>query len=167
MIMDLDGVICQDPTVEQNDDGEKYIDFIKNSKPKFVPTNKIYAIVTNRLEKYRPETTEWLKKYGVKYQQLIMLDLQTKQDRLKINPAVVHKGVFYKKSEAVLFIESSYNQSIDIATTSGKPVYCVDKNVFIEPNMAKQILNQPKAVFFRKYYAFKHKIKMLLIGNSK
>ena len=27
---DMDGVLCVDPTVDQNDDGEKYIDFILN-----------------------------------------------------------------------------------------------------------------------------------------
>ena len=59
--VDIDGVLCFDPTSEQNDDGEKYIDFILNAVPKFKPTQRIKYIVTSRLEKYRKYTEEWLK----------------------------------------------------------------------------------------------------------
>lgn len=31
--MDIDGVLCLDPAIEQNDDGPKYIDFINNVTP--------------------------------------------------------------------------------------------------------------------------------------
>jgi hypothetical protein len=43
---DIDGVLCADPLPEQNDDGEKYIDFILNA-PLFIPGSKIGTIVTS------------------------------------------------------------------------------------------------------------------------
>ena len=58
---DIDGVLCENPSDEENDDGEKYINFILNAKPKLVPTRGIGCLVTSRLEKYRKETEIWLK----------------------------------------------------------------------------------------------------------
>ena len=62
---DIDGVLCADPLPEQNDDGEKYIDFILNAPPLFIPGSKIGTIVTSRLEKYRTQTETWLKANNV------------------------------------------------------------------------------------------------------
>ena len=72
---DIDGVLCVDPTDDQNDDGVKYRDFILNAQPLIIPGSRIGSLVTSRLEKYRTETETWLKKYNVKYDELIMLDL--------------------------------------------------------------------------------------------
>lgn len=160
--LDLDGVICKDPLPEDNDDGEKYLNFIRNAEPKFIPTGEVYAIVTNRLEKYRFETEKWLAKNYVKYRRLIMLDLQTKEERLKIDAGVEHKGSFFKRSEAVLFIESSYNQALSIAKESGKPVYCVDKNLMVKPDMMSVLNNNPSGFLKMKYFRLKHKMKTIL-----
>lgn len=59
---DLDGVLCKDPTEEENDDGEKYKEFLSNAIPLLRPTHKLGCIVTNRLEKYRAQTENWLEK---------------------------------------------------------------------------------------------------------
>jgi hypoxanthine phosphoribosyltransferase len=48
---DIDGVLCIDPTEDQNDDGPKYRDFVLNAPPLFIPGSKIGTIVTSRLEK--------------------------------------------------------------------------------------------------------------------
>lgn len=52
--MDIDGVLCADPTPEENDDGEKYRHFLLNTPPLFIPKVTIGTLVTSRLEKYRP-----------------------------------------------------------------------------------------------------------------
>ena len=131
---DIDGVLCGDPTEEQNDDGAKYIDFILNAKPLFIPSYKINALVTSRLEKYREQTEIWLKKYNVEYEHLIMLDLPTKAERQHLNAHGTHKANYYKKSNTELFYESDYNQSLEIARVSRKAVYCVDENIMIYPD---------------------------------
>lgn len=81
--LDIDGVLCVDPTAEENDDGEKYRQFILNARPLFVPNDKVKALVTSRLEKYRPETERWLAENGVKYEKLYMLDLPSREERIR------------------------------------------------------------------------------------
>ena len=66
MCFDIDGVLCEDPSPDQNDDGARYLDFLKNTKPKFVPTREIGWLVTSRLEKYRPQTEAWLIYHKIK-----------------------------------------------------------------------------------------------------
>ena len=119
---DIDGVLCIDPTDEQNDDGEKYLDFIVNAPPLFIPGSKIGTIVTSRLEKYRKETELWLKANNVKYNQLVMLDLPNKEARVKANSHGEHKANTYKSSAYVLFVESSFSQALEINRITKKPV---------------------------------------------
>ncbi len=124
---DIDGVLCIDPTEEQNDDGPKYIDFILNAPPLFVPGCKIGTIVTSRLEKYRKETISWLEKNNIKYRDLVMLDLPDKRARQKANNHAAHKAKTYNSSnEYVLFVESSLSQAIEINRLTKKPVFCTE-----------------------------------------
>jgi uncharacterized HAD superfamily protein/adenine/guanine phosphoribosyltransferase-like PRPP-binding protein len=129
--LDIDGVLCEDPTKEQNDDGEQYVKFILNASPLFIPSAKVFALVTSRLEKYRKHTETWLNKYNVEYEHLIMLNLPSKEERQRLGVHAKHKAKFYKKSDAVLFIESEYNQSVEITNITNKPVYCVDENIML------------------------------------
>ena len=132
---DLDGVLCQDPTNEQNDDGEKYRQFIRNAAPLFVPTYTIHAIVTSRLEKYRRDTEMWLKEHNVKYNKLIMLNLKTAEERRKSNCHASFKAKIYKEDiDAICFIESNPQQAREIAKLSGKQVICVQTDEFFPGN---------------------------------
>lgn len=141
---DIDGVLCVDPTKGQNDDGEKYIDFILNAPPLFLPTARIHALVTSRLEKYRPQTEQWMKKHGIEYDHLIMLDLPNKEARIAAKAHGKHKANFFKKSDAVFFIESDEKQAIEICQLSGKPVYCVNSNKMYNSDFISVVKNNPK-----------------------
>ncbi|TYA78487.1 phosphoribosyltransferase family protein [Seonamhaeicola marinus] len=121
---DIDGVLCADPTPEQNDDGEKYIDFILNAPPLFIPGSKIGTIVTSRLEKYRKETETWLAANNIKYNDLIMLDLPNAGARQRLNNHGSHKAKAYMSKPYVLFIESELAQAVEINRISKKPVLC-------------------------------------------
>jgi len=123
---DIDGVLCADPTEDQNDDGPKYRDFVLNAPPLFIPGSKIGTIVTSRLEKYRPETERWLAKNNVKYNKLVMLDLPNKEARMKANSHAVHKATEYKSQPYVLFVESALYQAIEINRITKKPVLCTE-----------------------------------------
>ena len=68
--VDIDGVLCIDPTEEENDDGEKYVEFLRTAPPRFIPTRRIKNIVSSRLERYRTNTEEWLENNGVEYENL-------------------------------------------------------------------------------------------------
>lgn len=123
---DLDGVLCKDPTPEQNDRGEKYINFIKTATPLFPLKRKIKYIITGRLEKYRKETEEWLSKNNIKYGQLIMkTDESVKHARSKIE-------ILKKLPDVTLYIESEYKQARDISAGTGLPVWCVDTQQFFK-----------------------------------
>ena len=50
--LDIDGVLCVDPTAEENDDGEKYRQFILNARPLFVPNDKVKALELLGVERY-------------------------------------------------------------------------------------------------------------------
>jgi len=123
---DIDGVLCVDPTDDQNDDGPIYIDFILNAPPLYIPSSKIGTLVTSRLEKYRKETEIWLEKNNVKYSKLVMLDLPNKEARQKANNHAKHKANTYKDISYNLFFESSLNQAIEINEITGKPVFCTE-----------------------------------------
>ena len=121
---DLDGVLCENPPID--DDGPLYFDYISNAVPKFIPTYEIDTIVTCRLEKYRTQTAEWLRKHDVKYKRLIMLALNTREERIRWGRHGEFKGTLYKESNAMLFIESSYQEAKEIVRVSHKPVFCTE-----------------------------------------
>lgn len=128
---DMDGVLCEDPTPEQNDDGKNYLKFIKTAQPKYIPTYPIKTIVTSRLEKYRKPTEVWLKKNGVRYESLVMLEGYTAEERLALGIHGKFKADEYARGAYTLFVESNYSQAVEINQLTGKPVYCIDRNVLI------------------------------------
>ncbi len=131
--VDLDGVLCRDPDRDENDDSTNYINFIQTIRPYLRPTVKLGYIVTNRLEKYRPQTEAWLQKHGIEYGELIMLDLPNKQARREANCYSTHKAKVYIDSGSALFIESSELQSREISRLTGRSVFCVDTRQVINP----------------------------------
>ena len=124
--VDIDGVLCYDPSPEENDDGEKYHKFLLTAKPKFIPTIKIKTLISCRLEKYRNETMFWLQKHNIKYDNLILLNLPNAVERRKWNKYGEYKGNEYKKPEYVFFIESSLNEAKKIKEVSNKSVFCIE-----------------------------------------
>ncbi|AOG03250.1 phosphoribosyltransferase family protein [Bosea sp. RAC05] len=124
--VDIDGVVCVDPTEDENDDGLRYAQFLDHAKALHLPTRRVGAFVTNRLEKYRPHTERWLEQAGLSYGHLIMLDLPNKAARIRSGSHALHKATFYRQSAFELFVESDVRQASEIARLSGKPVYCLE-----------------------------------------
>ena len=122
----MDGVLCVDPDPEENDDGPKYLNFIKTAAPLYIPSYKIRAIVTSRLVKYRAATEAWLRENGGQYAALVMLDLPTAEERRSQNCHATFKADAYKKrTETTLFVESEERQAKEIAFLTGKKVLCL------------------------------------------
>lgn len=144
MCFDIDGVLCDDPLRNQNDDGEKYKNFLKNTKVKIRPSGSIGYLVTSRLEKYRELTETWLSDNSIKYNSLIMLD-STAEKRAEMNLHASFKAQFYKKSDAILFVESEERQAIEICNMTKKPVYCVETGRFFEGDKSYAIKYESKA----------------------
>lgn len=124
--IDMDGVLCVDPTDEQNDDGDLYRQFLLSAKPLYVPMYKVFAIVTSRLEKYRNETVTWLRDHDVRYERLYMIDLPSKAERQRLGAHAKFKSkLFAELGDATLFIESDRDQALEIAAETKKPVICI------------------------------------------
>ncbi|MEG1544051.1 MAG: phosphoribosyl transferase [Tannerellaceae bacterium] len=160
--LDIDGVLCVDPTLEQNDDGEKYIDFLLHAQPLFIPGSQIGTLVTSRLEKYRKETEAWLRENKVKYSRLVMLDLPNKEARIKANCHALHKATEYSKNEYKLFIESSLTQALDINKITKKPVLCTEnfEIIFNNQSLLYNVKSGQYLPFLRKVLlAIRNKIK--------
>lgn len=125
MMYDMDGVLCQDPDV-YDDDGQEYQAAIANAAPIALPRWPIGTICTNRIERWRGITEAWLSRYGVKYERLLMNPAPTAAERRKNQMA--HKIRSYSESTAVLFIESSTHQARQIAQATGRPVLSLEEN---------------------------------------
>lgn len=162
--LDIDGVLNVDPEID--DDGLKYEEFLLHAIPKFLPTVTIGTLVTCRLEKYRVQTEQWLKKYNIRYNQLIMLDLPNKSSRVAWGRHGEYKAECYMNNRnAIIFIESSKSQAEIIAKVSGKPVICVETNTLVqyELELVNTKSDSLKSIIRQKYprlfYFFKHLIK--------
>lgn len=122
---DMDGMICQDCTDEQDDDGPKYLDFITNAEPRWVPRpHTIPLIVTARLQKYEPQTREWLDRHGVKVDRIVFHPASDKPERDKDRNYHQHKALPFRASNCRYFFESCPKQARLIAMLSEKPVIC-------------------------------------------
>jgi len=164
--VDIDGVLCLDPTSLQNDDGEKYIEFLLNAEAKIVPSVRIHSLVTSRLEKYRSETEAWLKNNQIEYDNLIMLDLPSKEERQKSKSHAAHKGKYYKKSDTKFFIESDRSQAIEISKISNKAVFSVEDglvyiNGVLHPSITSvRDFSARNGITLKRYIIEKLKIKI-------
>ena len=151
--VDIDGVLCVDPTEEENDDGERYRHFLLNTKPLRIPSVKINSLVTCRLEKYRSLTEKWLQTYGVEFEKLIMMDLPNKEARKASGRHASFKAEAYQSTKVRLFIESNYRQAAEIAKITNKPVLCTDAMQMVYPSTAqyatRKIFKDPISVFRR------------------
>lgn len=165
---DIDGVLCVDPTHNENDDGDKYKMFIANAKPLFIPKYKISCLVTSRLEKYRSETEAWLQKHDVDYGELIMLDLPNAKERRAQQIHARFKANIFKERYELYFVESNWKQAKTIFELTKKPVFCTENDVlinsFFDTFLYDSKSNEKGKVFFESYY---NKTYQLDLSNYK
>lgn len=137
---DIDGVLCEDPPID--DDGPLYSQYIKHAIPKYLPSVEIDTLVTCRLEKYRKITEEWLKNNNVRYKKLIMLDMQSREERLAWGRHGQFKGAVYKDLPCILFVESSLKQAKEIVRMTNKPVFCTETFSMVENDSIESVFKK-------------------------
>lgn len=127
-LYDIDGVFNIEPPDERNE--KEYLNYIQNATPLFIPSSKIGGIMTYRLIKNKEITENWLRDNGIQYNELLMFNANSWEERNNSGiTSEMYKGNYYKdNSNYQLFIESSDYQAKRIAEISNKPVYCVDTN---------------------------------------
>ena len=121
--VDFDGILCPDFTPEQDDDGWRYLDAMKKARCLVPAGTHIYAIITARLEKYRPWTEDWLRKHDITYDHLIMGPWIDSDDRRKFCLGS-YKAEHCQKLEVGMFVESCPHQSHIIKSKRHQPVLC-------------------------------------------
>ena len=140
-MLDFDGVLCEDCPVESDDDGVRYLDFIKHTKPIVTPRPYyVHSIATARLSKYREETEKWLRKYNIKWGHLFMGKWKNIEERRENYDAGAYKGTIYLNSECGVFIESCPVQARQIFEFSKKPVICSTTGEVHELNLGVERL---------------------------
>ena len=130
--MDFDGILCHDCPAGSDDDGKKYLTFIQHAKPLYVPRRTpIPLIVTARIEKYRAETENWLRRHNIRWNRLVMHPAATLRDRMRDNIAAFkakHFAVWAKSHRPspgpTMFFESEDRQAREIAQISKLMVIC-------------------------------------------
>lgn len=164
--LDIDGVLCRDPLEEENDDGARYRDFLSNVRPLIVPTVEIGWLITCRLEKYRSLTEQWLKEHKFRYKNLVMMNLPDKASRRAAGNHAAFKADHYRKTNAILFIESSLSQAGDIVRLSGRPVYCIEGREMIQPESLAQLVYQSRLLAASLRHRSRHSVKSLLLRST-
>lgn len=135
--VDIDGLLCPDPDHEQNDDGDRYAEFLTETPKLYGCRNKIGHLVTARLEKYRPQTEKWLERHSIEYEELHMWDIPSADDRNRLgNKAHAnYKARIYRElQDTWLFLESSPWQAPIIAQKAAKSVICVEDGKCYRPS---------------------------------
>ncbi|SRR5664279_2522526 len=131
--VDIDGVLCLDPTDDENDDGECYARFLRDTPALLLPTAPVAWLVTSRLEKYRKQTAEWLARHEVRYGGLRMMQYPDMAARRAARAYARFKTDVYLDTGAWLFIESSAALAAQIATLAGRSVFCTETREMLQP----------------------------------
>ena len=121
---DIDGVLCEDYFATSDLDENLYKKWLLTAKPFLIPAYEIDYVITNRLEKYRPETTKWLEEHKVKYKKLIMWDIKKKEDRIGLYAE--HKVKMVIDLEPDYMIESNAHIAKTIHERTYIPVVCTE-----------------------------------------
>lgn len=136
--MDIDGVLCLDPTEEENDDGVRYAEFLTSVPVRARPAFRVGTLVTNRLERYRSQTEAWLHRNGIRYDRLVMMPYATKAERIAAGRHGAFKAEVYQAAGALVFIESSATQAQEIADIAVRPVICTDRMQLCLPRIVSK-----------------------------
>jgi orotate phosphoribosyltransferase len=122
-----------DPEAAENDDGRRYGAFLRNARPLVLPRHEVGWLVTSRLERYRPETEDWLARHGVRYRHLLMMDYPNQAARQQARAYDSFKAAAYLDTGADLFIESAPHTAAGIARLASRPVFCFATREMIDP----------------------------------
>jgi uncharacterized HAD superfamily protein len=129
--VDMDGVLCADWTGQEEEEGlgwERYQKHLESASPRHLPSYPVLAIVTSRLEKYRPQTIAWLRRHGVRFRELLMSPHPSIAARRMAQDHALRKAEWYRRRpEARLFVESHPEQACEIWERTGRPVLCTDQ----------------------------------------
>lgn len=131
--LDIDGVLCRDPSPDENDDGLRYREFLTTAAPLVTPTVPVHTLVTSRLERYRDRTERWLDQHGIAYGELIMMDHPDAAARSRAGRQAAYKAAAYRASDTELFVESDPRLAFQIAHLARRRVVAFPDGTVVDP----------------------------------
>lgn len=165
--IDIDGILCMDPTDDENDDAVKYKVFLQSAQPLLQPSYPLGILVTSRLEKYRAETELWLQANGFVYKKLEMLDLPDAETRRRLRAHAPFKAKVYRSHfDSKLFIESNVDQAREIAKLSGKHCLSYETQQLFHPDMTFARVEYQTKKSLRRAVGKVYRVTKKLLGRS-
>ena len=134
----IEGVLCREPTPEEDDDGEDYREYVSGVEPDILPNQRIGWIVTHRSEEYRNETERWLADHGVEYDTLVMRDRPNGERGAEPRTDAEYKAEIYGSTDAGLFIENERDTAAEICRLTSKPVFSVRTFEMVRPGQIRR-----------------------------
>lgn len=129
--LDFDGILCRDCRPDEDDDGPRYLEFLRTAAPLHLPRREpVSLIVTGRREKYRGETLRWLERHGVTVRHLVMHPDGPRSFESIVSLKAQHFRGWRSRQRPNLrigppmFVESDARQAHEIARQSGGLVIC-------------------------------------------
>lgn len=121
--LDFDGVICEEPRVNDHRDLSGFLHWLSTAKPMHLPLSApVKMICSGRLEGWRHQTMNWLARYGVRVSRLLLDPARTVEERDIMPTVAARKGAEFRDSDCTLFVESDLRQCPVIQEVSGKTV---------------------------------------------
>lgn len=96
---------------------------VEDARPRFLPTESIGWLVTDRPESQRAATEAWLRRHDVAFENLLM-----RPDGATPEQAAAHKADAYRDGEAILFLSADPAVASGVADATGRPALCVDQS---------------------------------------
>lgn len=122
---DFDGIICRDFTESEVETPESYRAAMESIESLFLPRRRpVPLVVTARPESTRGLTMEWLNRWGVTVEKLVMWPGEAPPRGPAREEVAEWKAKHYAGSDCILFAESDPYQAEAIAELSRKPVLC-------------------------------------------
>ena len=147
--IDMDGVLCVDPPIGLSERSIEYSNFLATAAPLFLPSEEVLTIVTGRLDRYMPQTEEWLSRHGVQYRRLAMYPSDSAKNKLAAGGGAPFKASILVRDRGAFFVESSTYEAAIIARNAGKPVLSLEDNVVIGPNGVATVLARYRSLLHK------------------
>jgi hypothetical protein len=124
---DFDGILCEDIAAEDDigDEHPRYRSAVTTARPLHLPRRgPVPLVVSMRPESVRAETEEWLARWGVRVERLVMRDFPRPPGVEWVEAAARFKAWHFAASGLGLFVESDPPQAERVAGLAGKSVLC-------------------------------------------
>lgn len=121
---DLDGLICENCPIDDDDDGPRYRTWMDGVQPLVFPNfSPLRAVITARLERYREATVAWLARYRIQYSDLIMGPWQSPAERT-LQAVAQWKADAVRSIGSAVYVESEPDLAIEISRRTDAAVIC-------------------------------------------